>query len=158
MGQFLVAERQETAHVDQRIFFGAHDAGVGQAAHVVGNFEVTFRLELRLVLMDEIGVFRHPTHVEHHRNVEFMTNGGYLAGIFHADRLTAAAVVGHRKYHRRYVGGAPFGYFLPQAHRVQIALERVSAAHIRRFGTGQIHSIRSAELDIGPSAIEVGVG
>ncbi len=77
--------------------------------------------------------------------------------VFHADRLSASAVIRDGDHDQRNAIASNFGNQFLQSSRVHIAFERVAALWVTCLGDQKVHRLSSAVFDVGASSVEMGV-
>ncbi len=139
LGQGVVAHQQHAADVDQAVLLGADRGAVGQVEHLAGDVAGAALLLARLALLDQVGVLGKAAGVEEQGDAVPLAERLDGVEVGQADRLAAAAVVGHG----HHADGNPARLRLSaisrfQLGQVHVALERMPVARLGALGDDQV--------------------
>ena len=152
---FLVGG-DETTHVDQTIFLGAHGHAVGIAEHFAGDFAEGLVGIAFFTGFDEIGVLDETGAVHVDGDTVFVAEFAGFADVLHADGLTADGVVGDGEDHEGDIA-LIFLEHLFEFLEADIAFEGDFELGVVGFGDGDIDGEGLAALDVALGGVEVGV-
>ena len=152
----LLVGGDETAHIHETVFLGAHGHRVGIAEHLFADLAKGLVLISFLAGLDEIGVLDKTGTVDVHGYAVFVAELTGLADVLHRHGLSSHGVVGHRQHHKRHFALVLVQHLL-QLLEAHIAFERYFELGVIGLGDGDIDGKSLAALDVALGGVEVGV-
>ena len=154
LGQRVVADAEQAAHVHDGVLLGAHGEHIGQLEHRAGRRSE--RLEpRRLVAPDPVRVLGEATGVQHQHDPARATALGHGPQVGQRHGLTAHGVVGHRHHHERDLALVRLERRIERRQR-HVAAERV--VRRERVVERQVDTGGPGRLDVGAGGVEQAVG
>src|SRR5262245_18062947 len=108
-----------------------------------------------LALLNEVGVLREAAGVEEHRDAVALTEGLDFAKVCQADRLAAAAVVGHGNHANGNPGSADAFNQRGKLADIQVAFEWMPVLRLLPFGNHQVERDGAGMFDVGAGGVKV---
>ena len=144
------------AHIDNRVFLGAHRHAVGIREHFAGDFLDGLVFVALFAGLDEVGVFSETGGVEDDRHAVLVADFADFLQVLHRNRLAAGGVVGHRHDNERHVS-LVFGQSFVQFGRIHIPFERYFQLGVGSFIDRAVQSDGPAVFDMAFCRVEMGI-